>query len=297
MKMLDAERADLERKIHALMCGSLDAQQSNELLLRIANDDEVRALLAEMVEVQTAARAALGYDCADETIQTHRSRLLAALETTSTPALSPVSRRPSTFRRFRRSVSLFRIAAAMALLVSSYWAYSAYNETRTMRKSLVEISLTNTDLVRYRKAWDQLSGNSDSWILLAANGQGEFGKVPLGPQPASDDTQILVMQFRVLDKSGQCVYRKDLLVPDKPRLYFKLDNIGDIAGQPASLAVAKSTNQALIRLAVGGKEVTSTGILERVDIGTPASKVGTFHLNDQELRLFVTAERLGASWG
>ena len=286
----------LECRLHALLCGSLEGEDLNELLSEIAADEQARTLLAEMLEIQKTSRAAFGYDRAHAAIGESLCRLRASMaNAASEPSLIPSPRRRSTIRRFRRLTYVWRVAAAIAIMVSSYFGVAAYRSNRITQNQLAEMRLTQLDLAKYKVAWDQMGDDSNTVVLLTGN-DGEAGKIPLQAQPEENSTRAVLMQVRVLDRSGRCVCKADLLMPDK-RLYFKLPNIGDVAGQPASLAVAKSTNRAIIGFSVGSEENKPAGVLGETVIGSTGTEIGSFDLQDQQLKLFVTTERLDGRWG
>ena len=82
--MCEPSELDMERRINALLCGELAGSQQRELLSAIVHDEAARKLLGEMLDVQSQARAAFGYDRAEEQIGASFRRLSASIEKGST---------------------------------------------------------------------------------------------------------------------------------------------------------------------------------------------------------------------
>ena len=72
-----------ETVVQELLAGELGQAETADLLGRIAEDDNARQILADMLALQQRARQACGYDVQDEAI---RAALVGTLSNSATPS-------------------------------------------------------------------------------------------------------------------------------------------------------------------------------------------------------------------
>ena len=78
--MNDEEGLALETRIQELLAGRVAQSEIAELLTRIAQDDDARRILGEMVEFQQEARNALAYGVGDEVMRVGTAKAVKAAQ-------------------------------------------------------------------------------------------------------------------------------------------------------------------------------------------------------------------------
>jgi hypothetical protein len=110
-----------------------------------------------------------------------------------------------------------------------------------------------------------------------------------GSAPAKAGS-VLLVQCRVVNDKGSVVYSADVLLPDQPTLRVRLTEAGQLAGQPAALAVTAAGNQTTVGLSVQDS-AAAVGVTGQAPFGV-SREVGRFRLEEQDLRLFIRTEKL-----
>ena len=100
------------------------------------------------------------------------------------------------------------------------------------------------------------------------------------------------MQYRILDKTGRCVYTADILTPDWKMMELKLPEAGSIAGRPTYLTVSTADDRATVGLSIGGRRTLPAGVVGQMLIGIESQEVGRFVLDGESFRVFVRTQRL-----
>jgi len=282
----------------------MDEKQRQEALLLLARDAQARKILTEMIEVQKASRAAFGYDHADEAIiRSMPSLNIMAIEAKSASRIvqTDVREKKSVFLRTGGMTWAWRIAAMFVITASIYVAITAYWSSQNLQIQLAKtkqlmavpaMMLTAADVARYRTVWSQVSEDDDNTWVLLTNGSGEFGSISQDSQQMRVRGKVLLVQYRIVDQAGNCVYTADLLIPDRKTMEISLPDAGSIAGLPASLTIATAGNQTTVGLSVGSHENLTTGIVGQMFIGVATKEIGSFSLDGKSLRVFARTQHL-----
>jgi len=167
------------------------------------------------------------------------------------------------------------------------------NQIAEIQQSIETAAMTPTkaDLGRYLQIWRQVASGEDTWVLLN-DGGGKFGSIDEGATPAQFSGKILLVRYHISDAMGRHVYLADILIPDRPVTDLKMPEAGSIAGHTASLSISTRGDRARIALTVGEHEPMPVGIVGQTSIGTASQQIGSFRLDGQDLRVFVTTQRL-----
>ncbi len=294
---------DLERRLHALWCGDLAPAEARDELARLCRDEQARAVLAEMIEVQQACRAALGCEVGEEAVRQGVGSLAPLL------ARRERGRASERFRRVRRWRGALRwMVRAAALLVvggSVYVAVSAHWTVTRMGERLEEICRTVTapqvsaaELAMYREMLRQVAdpaGQSRPWLLFA-DGEGEFGYLPAVSSDASSSGPILVRCLLVAD-DGSRRQMLTLVVPSGRQAPLTLPEAARWDDMPIDLDVAAQGRWADVGLTVGEHAAGASGVRGRVGVGEPPSEVGQFRLRSRPVRVFLQAVLIGQTVG
>ena len=209
-------KLELEECIQALLCGALDGPQRDELLLRIARDDQARELLEELLVFQQDAREALGYhgptNCPPDLV----SRACRPAE----PGKGPSGKR-SPGRRPRTAVWIWRVAASVVLTASLLGAAFAYVSSRDTRNRLAEVDrhlelvqVTAGEIASYQRVWREIVAPADKqkpWILLSDNG-GRFEYLP-AENGDGGDGRFTVLRCMMISTDGAVREEVSLLLP------------------------------------------------------------------------------------
>jgi len=292
MNKLDEPFA-LEEQLHSLLCGALSADQRQELLGRLAREEEPRRLLAEMLEFERACRRSAGLDGAEA----RASRDWEALRGRLTNGPERAVRRGSWAGRAALWTGWWaRAAAAVVVLACAYGAWSLYHGKGGgvdggPRGSEAQLStpLTAEELERFRTIWSQVAEGGGTWVLVK-EGSGQFGSIAPAPKSPKGGT-VLLVQCRVVNDQGQLVYSADVLLPDEPSLKVRLPEAGLLAGQRAALAVTAVPGGTTVGLSVQDSLPAAVGVTGQAPLGSP-SEVGRFRLHDQDLRFLVRTQKL-----
>ena len=288
MNIDNDSKLDLERQLHDLICGSLSESERGEVLSQICGDQPTRSVLAKMLDLQKQARAASGYDQAEQEMKDSLSRLKASLAKSNRPKLMPLA------------AWLLPIAAVVVMVVSVYLTVSAHRSIQFMQEQLSQITkpaaspvmtVSATDLAQYRLVWNQVANGANTWVLLR-NDQGEFGSINSHPQAGPTSEKVVLLQYRIVDQAGRSIYTADLLVPDRPGIDVKVPDAGSVAGLPVSLALATAQKQATVGLSVAGSPAGPAGVTGQTSIGATSDEIGSFKIADASLRVFVRTQRL-----
>ncbi len=304
MNMNDKSQLELEQKIHSLICGDMDEKQRQEALELLAHDTQARKVLTDMLDVQKASRAAFGYDHVDEAI----ARSMPSLNVMTGEAKSAdqtvqtdTGKKKSVFHRFGGVTWVWRIAAMFVVGVFAYLAITAHRSNQNLQTQLDEIrqsitapamTLTADDINRYRTVWSQVSEDDDNTWVLLTNGDGEFGSIAKNSQQTNVLGKVLLVQYRILDQAGNCIYTADLLIPDRKLMEISLPDAGSIAGLPASLTIAATGDHTTIGLSVGNQDTLSAGVVGRMFKGGATKEIGSFNLDGEHLRVFARTQHL-----
>jgi len=316
--MFENPQHELECRIQALVCGNLNPPEANELLARIARDEEARRVLDETLQDQQQARAAFGYDGAETVIEGSLQRVMTSLEAPEAgPEATPARASGRHWlSRLNRPSWWFRAAAAVVIVISAYVIFSARSANEvlqthrnlskdevadlrqqmaalTERLAVPPVALTADDVARYREIWDNVTDDNNTWVLVS-NGGGRFGKV--GGRPAEGDGgPMLVVQCRVADQQGRWVYSADLLVPDRPMLKVRLPEAGMLADRPVALAVRTSRDRATVGLSLGSESDVPVRVAGEMPIDGTVSEIGQFRVGEETMRVCVRTRRVPGS--
>ena len=304
----EADR-ELEARVDDLLSGSLPPDGREELLLRIARDERARDVLRGAIELRRRARAAFGYDGADEAIAASLAETIRSLDAdgTARPA-GPSTGGPGRPRRRARRLRLsWLAAAAVALLatVAGYVAVQLHGDNRELRRRLAGVAgppdlpgLTEAQRRDYRRMWSMVVEDANGpapWVLLSKQG-GEFGYLPQTAEPLQE-RRLVLLRCVLTEAGGRAVGTVNLLIPAGRCLWLSVPEAGELAGRPVSCEVATSDESATVGLRVGEQRVGNVGVSGRVEIGEGWVEIGQFLLDGQRMRVTVQALPLGGALG
>jgi len=304
--MTENTQLDLECRMHALLCGSLNDIDRQELLSRILHDEQARSFLEVCLAEQQQVRAAFGYDQADDIMQASMRMLKPKLADIDTGRRG-VLKWMMPARRW-----LVRMAAVAAIGVSVYvasWAARTDNSVVSQQmadlsnrmqdvlqrvsdiQTLPAIDFSASDRQRYHDIWKLASGEKDIWVLVS-NETAEFGSLAEEPQGQATDN-MLVFGCRILDDHGRVTYRKDLLLPDLATIRETFSPAGSMNEHPVSLAISKIGNRASVGFALGAQGTIRAGVTGEVSIDeNRTDPLGQFAFDGHVFRVFIRTQRL-----
>ena len=291
--MNQKQRLEFEPRMESLLGGGEGVASRRELLWRIVRDEEVRQLLAEMLQEQADARAAFGYDRVEGAMDGSLEKVKAALPRAYRPA---AARPPGRRRTLGAQILpwLSALAAVVVMAVSLYVALTARSGKRLLEERLTRLetamaapalTVSEPEMARYRFLWNQVARGSNAWMLVGG-AEGKFGSI--ASVPSSPRTRgVLLLQCQVLDEAGRRVYTANLLMPDREEMSFRLPDAGRIAGLPARLDVATTGRRTSVALSLGREKTPAAGVAGETGLGTETREIGRFRLDDRTLRVYV----------
>lgn len=306
-------RLELERRLHGLICGEPDDRRRRRVLGELADDQAARALLAEMLAVQDAARAAFGYDRA-ESEHTNGAAPLSA-GAARPPGSALIFSRPP-----RSAVRTWALRAAAAIIVgiSVTLAITARlgrgHGDPTSPPDTAQAALPGIDrgeLDGYRRLWGQVSDSSSAeapWVLLT-DGKGQFGYLP--GAPGSGPGGMVLLRCLVLAPDGQTLERLNVLLPGRGPVRLDLPDAGVLAGEPMHCEVTTgegppnrgesrfgaSEKWASVAVTVGESSRGPAGVSGRVGLGGAPVEIGQFTLHGRKMRVVVHVVSLDTALG
>ena len=294
------ERLDLERRLHALVCGDTDERERAALLARLAHDETARDVLAEMLRVQRGARAALGYERAEAALAGSMAEVVAEVSRPSAPAA------PGRRNRGRPWAVWGLAAAAVVTLAAGAWmAATAVRTQQRIEQRLARLeqavtlpSLTEEELASFRTLWRHVAGTLPQeapWILLAGGG-GRFGYVPATAGGEAEASPLLV-RCRLVGCDGEVHGTFNVLVPAAIRSPLVLDGVASLHHRPVACEIATRGGEAVVRVTVGGEEAGAAGVQGRVAAGQGPVEVGQFRINGCRVQVVCQALPLGGVLG
>ncbi len=296
--MTDQEQLDTECSIHAMLCGRLAEAEQVSLLKRLARDDQLRDLLAEIIQTQELARAAYGYPIGDPSVPVDLTRAIAASAAGAEhPSTSkPEHRRLLAFRPWRRA--LWRVAAIVVIAASVFVAVDVHRSNVLLRDKLATAGigepiqasqLQPSEIQRLRGVWNQIADRRETsrpWILLS-NGSGEFGYV--GGVYKSGERQPIVLRLTLVSAEGKVVETSNLLLPEQAIGKLSLADIGRLWGLPLGLVVDSSNSRTRVALTVSRGGDDGAGISGRVQVGNVAEEIGWLRVAGKDVKVIVQA--------
>ena len=302
MAIEENEIMELEQQVHSLLNGTLEAQLRGELLLRVAQDAEVRELFAEMLTFQSDCRETMGYSCADALITANMPRLHLALAETKPPAATAGPGRHYSFAH--KAVWLGRIAALILLTVSVYVAMTAQFRSQSLETRLAGIqheltapamALTTDEIKNFRQIWNQVALGNNTFVLVS-NGGGEIGSIASRDEAITGSREVLLIQCHVLDSRGNLAYRTNLLVPGGVAKNLQVAQAGRIAGYPVSLDISQTGSLAQVGFCIRGDDRKRLwNLVGKTRVGSQTEEIGSFKMDGRNLRVFVKTQRMGFS--
>jgi len=294
--MTDQQELDQERSIHALLCGRLGDAERVSLLKSLAQDEQLRDLLTEIIQTQELARAAYGYPVGDPSVPVGLTAAIAApaagAEHTSTS--KPASPRRLAFRSWRRA--LWRVAAIAVIAASVFVAVDVHHSNVLLRDKLAAAGagepipagqLQPAEMQRLRGIWNQVADRRDTcrpWILLN-NGSGEFGYV--SGTDKSGAGQPIVLRLIFVSADGKVVKTSNLLLPEQAIGKLRLADVARLGGLPLGLVVDSSNSRTRVALSVSRGGDDGAGISGRVRIGGVAEEIGWLRVAGRDVRVIV----------
>lgn len=290
--MTDTPNLNLEARLHALLVGEIDEAARTQTLWELAGNEAARKLLTEMMQFQQDTRAALGLGSAELDMDAGLSATLRAIEENTPAGPAPRHSRPIW-------AWAARIAAVVTIGVLGLFTALTHHQARELERQLAAMNgsapavpeLSTAQRASYRQIWEQVAHDGNVYVLLN-NGDGEFGS--LVGNPAAARSEALLVQYRIVNADGQCVYKADLLVPAGDDVNLRLADAGLLGGHKASLAVSTHNGRAVLGLSVGA-ERTHAALTAPAAIGPATQELGSIHLDNQKLKVLVRTQPLGPS--
>jgi hypothetical protein len=314
-------QADLETRLHDLLCGDLDEPQKREVLGLIARDDAARRVLGDLLRFQSLSRAAFGYDRAEASLEAGLARFKESRRP-ALPADLPPARRPADRRRAKSLFTLrwvVGLSAAAVVVTCLCLAIFTRWENRFIREQLVElgqnervitdqltqitqqtisaIQVTPADLAEYRELWRETASadeNGQPWILVR-NGVGRFEYLPDGD--TKGPTELVLLRCTVVSVSGVVLEEMNLLLPKDRTVQVSFDTSKRLGGRPIRCQVASDRQWVGMGLQVGQEGTESVGVQGRVALGNNPSEIGQFRLDQHDYRVILHAMPLAATVG
>jgi len=305
--MDDDARLNLEERLHALLCDEPDSDERRALLALVSRDDEARQLLGEMIQTQTQARAACGYDEADDALRASMASILSSVPAAgSLPATERIAGRGvGTSRRRRRAWWVLRAAAAVVVLASVFVAVTAVRTGRRIEEKLAQMEqalsmpqVSAAEVDSYRQIWQHVGegpARSRPWVLLG-EGAGRFGYVPTAGDTRAG-AEMLLLRCRMVTATGHILETFNVLVPTGGRTRLSLPDVGRLKGHPIHCEVATAGACATVAVMVGTEPATTAGVKGRVMTGEEPVELGQFRMDGDRVHVVFQAVGLGGSIG
>ena len=293
--------------IDELLAGELNERRCRELLAIIVRDGAARRALEELLELQDQARAAYGFDRADDAMRRSMRSLSDSLH--QPPTVAPVRRQTNSGRRPMRSIwrtsSLMRIAAVVVVAVSLYVAVTAYRASDVIRSELARSlrhptmpQLSERQLASYRMVWNELldpTQRSRPWVLLR-DGGGAFGYVSVA-EDALPHGKLVLLRCALFDPGGKRVSEVNLLLPSRRGLTLSVPEAARAGSQSLHCDVWVRDGRAGIALTAGNGAAGGAGVRGRTGIGDKPIEIGQFMLDGETLRVMLQAVPFNAAAG
>ncbi len=289
--MTDKVQSDVERQIHDLLCGGLSESERYEALTLISCNDAAQALLRKLIQEQELVRSAFGYDHLSTIIPKHQKKMQALFSSENSKRLEK-GRWIEPMRWLARAASIAIIVTLIGLIYIENRRGVALQRQMARLTMEPSVKVTNEDISRYRQIWSQVAEGADTWVLVS-NGNGEFGNIQ-GNSPSAGNSNVLLVQCRIVDLSGNCLYTADLLLPDQPMTRVELPDVGQVAGRWASLTVVRTGERAVASLLIRDDRNLPLGVTGQISIGNndPNTELGSFRVNNQTVKVFTRIQRL-----
>jgi hypothetical protein len=297
--MTDQEQLDAERSIHALLCGRCDDAQRLALLKRLARDEHLRGLLAEMIRTQELARAAYGYPSGDQSLELVISKAMEGLSKGGQAAKAAKAAPP---RRLGKSAwrRVFWPAAAAAVIAASLFLAIDIHRTNVLLREQLSAAGNRTEPIpagqlqpaemqRLRNIWAEIADAGEAsrtWILMGGQ-SGEFGYVN-GAKPAGANRPIVV-RLILVSADGKVVEKTNLLLPRQSIGRLALVDAGRLLGIPFGLEVDSSESRTRVALTLGQGGGDSVGVSGKVRVGNGAEEIGWLRVAGKDLRVVIQA--------
>jgi len=302
--MTDHQELDQERSIHALLCGRLGQAERVSLLKSLAQDEQLRDLLAEIIQTQELARAAYGYPADDPSVPAGLTASIAAPAASTRPSSTskPSNRRLLALGPWRRA--LWRVAAIVVIAASVFVAIDVHRSNVLLRNKLAgggggepitTGQLLPADMQRLRDIWSHVVDRRETarpWILMS-NGSGEFGYV--SGLDKSGPSQPIVLRLTLVSADGKVVETSNLLLPNQAIGRLALADAGRLWGLPLGLVVDSSNRRTRVALTVSRGDDDGAGISGRVRVGDVAEEIGWLRVAGKDVRVIVQALALRAN--
>jgi hypothetical protein len=301
--MDEPTRLDLEQRFHAFLCEATDSKETFEVLSLIAHDEDARRLFGEMLEVQHAARAAVGLNAAGAVMHSSMKTVLASLPTQA-PAAS-VGLRPLPAvgsHRGRLPIRwMLRAAAVLVVAASAYVAVTAYRTSQRIEQQLAQMSQALTmpqvsagEVASYREIWRHVAeGEADvrPWVLMR-EGVGQFGYLPSASGPPSRGG-LLLLRCRMVSAEGRLLETFNVIVPAGGRTQLSLPEAGRLDHLPVLCEVASDGQVATLGVEVGTSPTETAGVRGSVTVGEGPVDLGQFRLSEDKVHVLFQAVPLG----
>lgn len=300
---MNEEPIDLETRIHALLCNSLNERQRCEVLESIAHDDQARRLLGEMLLCQSRSRAAFGYDLAEAAIGQRMPAVRAALhgrdaeDAGSAPSLTGGRwwRRVLRPEWFWRAAAVAVVAACICVAISTRQANLALQRRLDGfdRRELAFTKVTSQDLAKYRRLWRETVHPGDRtfpWILIRGD-VGRFGYLQDGN--GLRPKRLLLLRCSVVSGDGSTLEEMNLLLLQDRSVTLPLGQSQALGGRALRYRVSSKADVVGMDLQVGPDSANSVGVRGRVAVGSKPTEIGQFKLGSRNVRVLMQAIPLG----
>jgi len=226
---------ELERRIHALLCGDLNADEKREVLWQVARDEEARQLLGEMLALEQSARAAYGNEAARGALDASMASVLSSLE----------RQQPAAQGRRRRVLTWLARAAAVLVIASVTAAVTTYWADRVMQQRLAGLQggvgmaqVSPSEIRSYRKVWQEVVDGRAGGVpwLLMSEGTGEFGYLP-GASESAAGGRLVLMRCRLVGSKGDLLETLNIILPADRGTRLALPKAGRLDGLPIDYEV------------------------------------------------------------
>ena len=273
---------ELERRIHALLCGALNEEESRQVLREITESEEAQQTLRAMLLAERTARAAFGYDAAQETLEASRAALLRRLKPGGAPMRLGGGGRWQMGRLTRAAAAI--LIAAVGAALGAYATVRVLEHASPPPTGMPMAAISRAEMEVYGQVWRQVTdpgADRTPWLLLSGS-SGEFGYV--AGQAAE---RLLLVRCRLVGAANETMETVNLILPLEPGLRLALPDAGRLDGRPVSYEVAAGADWAAVGLTVGKTSQDSAGVRGRVAIGADPVEVGEFRLNGRAVRLWL----------
>jgi hypothetical protein len=301
--MDEPTRLDLEQRFHTFLCEATDSKETFEVLSLVARDEESRRLFGEMLEVQRAARAAVGLSAAGAVMH---SSMKTVLESLPAGGPAPTVIHPAALaaggRRGRLPVRwMLRAAAVLVVAASAYVAVTAYRTSQRIEDQLVAMGQALTmpqvsagEVASYRNIWRHVAeGEADArpWILMS-EGTGRFGYLPAA-SGAPSQNGLLLLRCRMVSPEGRLLETFNVIVPAGGRTRLSLPEAGRLNHLPVLCEVASDGQVATLGVEVGTSPTETAGVRGSVTVGEGPVDLGQFRLDEDKVHVLFQAVPLG----